>query len=178
MTNPVLSAIADRRSNRAYAKDRPSKEQLDAILAAAVQSPSARNAQPWHFTVVQDGGILAEINAEVSKNLNNDVGDIFYAAPTVIFIGANVKGPTPRWALLDCGIAVQTIALAAHSLGLGSVILGMPDAAFAGPRGDYFKKLVKLPEGYEFGVAIAVGAALDAKDAHPVEPDKISYAVK
>jgi nitroreductase len=176
MTNPVLSAIADRRSNRAYKKDRPTKEQLDAILAAAVQSPSARNVQPWCFTVVQNDAFLGEINAEVSKNLNIDVGDIFYAAPTVIFIGANVRGPTPRWALLDCGIAVQTMALAAHSIGLGSVILGMPEAAFVGPRGEYFKKIVKFPETYEFAVAIAIGYALDTKEAHTVEPGKIQYA--
>ena len=175
MSNPVLAAIADRRSNRAYKKDKLSKEQLDAILTAAVQSPSARNAQPWFFTVVQDEAIFKEVNAEVSKNLDRDVGDIFYGAPAAIFIAANVEGPTPKWARLDCGIAVQTIALAAHSLGLGSVILGMPDAAFTGARGDYFKKLVKFPDTYEFAVAIAIGAAADTKEAHPVEPDKIAF---
>ena len=175
MTNQVLEAIAGRRSNRAYKNAQITKEQLDAILAAAEQAPSARNAQPWHFTVVQNGALLAEINAEVSKNLNNDVGDIFYAAQTVIFIAANVFGPTPKWARLDCGIAVQTIALAAHSNGLGSVILGMPDAAFTGPRGDYFNKALKFPATYEFAVAIAIGVPNDTKDAHPILPDKIAY---
>ena len=175
MTNPVLTAIADRRSNRAYKNDQITKEQLDALLTAAVQAPSARNAQPWFFASVQNRALLEEINAEVAKNLNTDVGDIFYAAPTVIFIAANVHGPTPRWALLDCGIAVQNIALAAHSLGLGSVILGMPDAAFTGPRGDYFKNKLQFPDKYEFGVAIAIGYANDTKGAHPIEPDKIVY---
>ena len=175
MSNPVLEAIAGRRSIRAYKKEQVSKAQLDAILKAAVQAPSARNVQPWHFTVVQDGGLLAEINAEISKNLGEDVGDVFYAAPTVIFIAANVNGPTPRWARLDCGIAVQTIALAAHSLGLGSVILGMPEPAFKGDKREYFCKKLKFPDTYEFAVAIAIGGALASKDAHPVEPDKISF---
>jgi len=175
MNNPVLTAIADRRSNRAYKAEQISKEQLDAILAAAVQSPSARNVQPWHFTVVRDRALLDEINKEVSKNLNQDVGDIFYAAPMVIFICAETKGQTPRWARLDCGIAVQNIALAAHSLGLGSVILGMPEAAMAGPRAQHFAKLLKFPDTYEFAIAIAVGYALDTKDAHPVLPNKINY---
>ena len=175
MSNPVLAAIADRRSNRAYKNEPITQGQLDAILAAAEQAPSARNAQPWHFTVVRDAALLNEINAEISANLNEDVGDVFYAAPTVIFIAANVKGPTPKWARLDCGIAVQTIALAAHSLGLGSVILGMPDAAFTGSKGDYFNKLFKFPDTYEFAVAIAIGAALDTKAAHPILPNKISF---
>lgn len=177
MSNPVLNAISERRSNRAYKKEQIGKEQLDAILAAAGQAPSARNVQPWHFSVVQNAAALDEINAEVSKNLGEDVGDIFYAAPTVIFIAANVQGPTPRWARLDCGIAVQTIALASYSLGLGTVILGMPEAAFAGPRGGYFNKLLKFPETYEFAIAVAVGIPLDTKAAHPVEPGKIAYVV-
>jgi len=175
MGNPVLTAIADRRSNRAYKKDPLTEEQLNIILTAAVQSPSARNAQPWHFTVVKDKALLGEINAEVKKNTDRDLNDIFYGAPAVIFISANVHGPTPKWARLDCGIAVQTIALAAHSIGLGSVILGMPDAAFLGDKKDYFDKALQFPKGYEFAIAIAIGAASDTKEAHPVEPDKIAY---
>ena len=175
MSNSVLAAIADRRSIRAYKKEQITNEQLETILLAAGQAPSARNFQPWHFSVVQNYAILDEINAEVSKNLDNDVGDIFYSAPTVIFIAANVQGPTPKWARIDCGIAIQTIALAAHSLGLGSVILGMPDPAFTGSRGDYFKKLLDFPDTYEFAVAIAIGTAMGTKEAHPVGPDKISY---
>ena len=62
MTNQVLSAIADRRSNRGYKPDQITKEQLDAILTAAEQSPSARNAQPWHFTVVQNQSVIKEVN--------------------------------------------------------------------------------------------------------------------
>ena len=176
MINPVLTAIADRRSNRAYKKDPITEEQLNVILTAAVQAPSARNAQPWHFTVVRNNAaLLGEINAEVRKNTDRDIDDVFYGAPTVIFISANVNGPTPKWARLDCGIAVQTIALAAHSIGLGTVILGMPDAAFTGPRQDYFNKLLKFPDTYEFAIAVAIGEALDTKAAHPVEPDKIAY---
>ena len=175
MTNPVLQAIAERRSNRAYKKDQITAEQVETLMNAAVQAPSARNAQPWHFTVVQDKSILSEINNEVSNNLNEDVGDIFYGAPTVIFISANTEGPTARWARLDCGIVAQTIALAAYSLDLGSVILGMPEPALAGARAKYFSRLLKFPEAYEFVIAVAIGNALDNKAAHPVRPDKIRY---
>lgn len=177
MTNPVLEAIGARRSNRAYKNEQLSKEQLDAILKAAVQAPSARNAQPWHFTAVQNKALLEEINQEVSKNLNEDVGDIFYAAPTVIFISAETQGQTPRWARLDSGIAVYAIAMAAHSLGLGTVILGMPEPALAGPRAKHFAQLLKFPDNHEFAVAIAIGYALDTKEAHPVKPNKIDYVV-
>jgi nitroreductase len=70
---------------------------------------------------------------------------------------------------------VQNIALAAHSLGLGSVILGLPDAAFTGSRGDHFNKLLKFPENHVFAVAIAIGVPNATKEAHPIEPGRIDY---
>jgi nitroreductase len=175
MSNPVLNAIAGRRSIRQYKEGvQLTQEQLDAILKAARESPSARNSQPWHFSVVRKPAILEEINAEARKIINSPglPPDIFYASPTVIFLSCEAES---RWGRLDCGIAVQTIALAAHSLGLGSVILGMPEAAFTGPRKDYFNGLVKFPAGHSFAVAIAIGAPAGTKEAHPQEPDRITF---
>jgi nitroreductase len=174
MNNPVLTAIADRRSIRAYKGEQLTQEQLDAILKAARESPSARNSQPWHFSVVQKPDLLKEVNEEAHKNIGSPdlPPDIFYAAPTVIFVSCDAES---RWGRLDCGIAVQTIALAAHSLGLGSVILGLPDAAFTGPRKDYFDRLLKFPAGYSFAVAIAIGIPSASKEAHPQEPDRIAF---
>ncbi|MDR0401062.1 MAG: nitroreductase family protein [Treponema sp.] len=172
MDNPVLAAISDRRSIRSYTGQKLSKEQFDILLRAAEQAPSARNSQPWHFTVTQNRKLLDEINAEVSKVLEKDVGDLFHGAPGAVFISYD---PENRFAPVDCGIASQTIALAAHAIGLGTVILGMPDPAFTGPRKEYFSGLFKFPPGYRFAVALAVGVPAGAKEAHPVERDRISF---
>jgi nitroreductase len=171
MSNPVLAAIADRRSNRGYKPEQLTKEQLDAIISAAFQAPSARNAQPWHFTVVQDQAVIKEVNDEANLRLER-TGDIFYGAPTVIFISSEAES---KWSRLDSGIAVQTIALAAHSLGLGSVILGLPDAAFSGDKADYLSKLLKFPDGHKFAIAIAIGIPTVTKEAHPNEPGRIDF---
>ncbi len=48
--NEVLKAIADRRSIRNYAETPVNDEQLNALIAAAEQAPSAVNRQPYHFT--------------------------------------------------------------------------------------------------------------------------------
>ena len=53
MTNEVLNTISKRRSHRSYADTQVTDEQLKKILKAAMESPSAVNRQPWHFTVVQ-----------------------------------------------------------------------------------------------------------------------------
>jgi nitroreductase len=172
MANPVVTAIADRRSIRKYKAQQLSGDQLDALLKAAVEAPSAGNRQPWHFSIVQNQDIIKDINAEAGKAAGKDLGDIFFAAPTVIFISCDAAS---RWGRLDCGIAVENIALAAQSLGLGTVILGRPDAAFTGPEGPRFSKLLKFPEGHSYAVAIAVGIPDTTKEAHPLEPGRIDY---
>ncbi len=172
MPNPVLTAISQRRSIRKYEKTPLTKEQIDTLLQAALEAPSARNAQPWHFSVVQSAEILAELNAESAKNTGNASMNIYFDAPCVIFLSCVKSG---RYAVLDCGIAVENIALAAHSMGLGSVILGMPDSAFAGDKKEYFEKLLKFPEGYEFTIAIALGVPATTKEAHPIGENKIDF---
>ena len=172
MNNTVLDAIAERRSIRVYKDIKITREQIHVLLKAAQESPSARNSQPWHFSVTENKALFKEINAEVTKVLGEDAGDIFHGAPMAIFLSCDAS---TRWGRVDCGIAVQTIALAAHAMGLGSVILGRPDPAFSGPRAEYFNKRLKFPETHSFAVAIAIGVPAGTKEAHPIEPDKISF---
>ena len=184
MTNETLSLISARRSHRAYAPTPLTQEQIDALLKAAVESPSAVNRQPWHFTVVRNQQLLDELNQAVweqmmkrnpekrSPRFADKDFHVFYHAPCVIVISGM---PDFHYTPIDGGIAVENIALAAESLGLGSVILGMPRDAFAGDRADEFKKALHLPEGWDFVIAIAVGVPADTKEAHPVKEDRISF---
>ncbi len=183
MTNPILQAIDERRSIRAYTGEQISKEQLDLLLKAATDAPSASNGQPWHFTVVQKRELIDRVDRitvarlkigadeAMLARLNAPGYTVFYSAPTVIFLSANSKG---RYAVLDCGIAVQNIALAAHGLGLGSVILGLPRAAFEGPEKEMLEKELAFPEGASFQIAIAVGHPAGTKEKHPVGEGKIT----
>lgn len=186
MSNAVLQAIAERRSIRAYQPEQISKEQLDAIMKAALQAPSARNLQPWHFSVVQDKALIERINKSfctemlkhASGQMKNAFADpnysVFYHAPTVIFVSTDMSAEK-RYARHDCGCAVENICLAAESLGLGTVILGMPNEAFNGPDGDEFRKILQFPEGYDYMVSISVGIPAGTKAEHPIAENLVSY---
>lgn len=186
MTNPVLQAIDQRRSIRSYTGEQVSKEHLDLLMSAVLSSPSARNSQPWHFTVVQRQELIEKINRAAIEQLKKTADEagllrlsqpgytLFHGAPTVIFISAKSEG---RYAIVDCGIAVQTIALAAYSLDLGSVILGMPRAAFEGPEKESLEKELEFPEGSSFQIAIAIGHPASGKEKHPAEEGKITILV-
>ena len=66
--NDILKAIETRSSTRGYTDQKPTKEQMDALLNAALQAPTAANRQEIHISVV-DGSdpILAEIEKERAK---------------------------------------------------------------------------------------------------------------
>lgn len=182
--NQVLSTIAARRSHRAYQQTQLTEDQINILLKAGMDSPSAVNRQPWHFTVVQNQQLLREINKAVreetmkqspenrSPRFSDPAFDVFYHAPTVIFISADREN---YWAHMDSGIACQNICLAAESLGLGTVILGMPRAAFNTEKADDFRKALLFPETHDFTIAIAVGTPADDKPAHLHAKDRISY---
>ncbi len=183
MTNETLSVIASRRSRRAYQRVQITPEQLDALLTAAKESPSAMNRQPWHFTVVQNEtllneindaarqGVLARVQSQRSARFEDEEFNVFYHAPTVVFLSAD---PDNYWAKIDCGIAVENIALAAESMGLGSVILGLPREAFLSSHGTRLREMLGFPAGYDFVIAIAVGFATDDKEPHPQMENRVT----
>lgn len=184
MNNEVLKVISARRSHRAYQPEKISEEKLTAILQAGLEAPSAVNRQPWTYTVVENQELLQEIHdataAGMMKKAEKDRSPrfadnafhVFYHAPAVIFIfGEKDFG----WTKVDCGIAVENMALAAESLGLGSVILGLPQAAFASEAGDKLREKLACPEGFDFVIALAIGTPADDKPAHPQHPEKITY---
>lgn len=184
MSNPVLETIAARRSHRAYQDTPVSQEHIDLLLKACLESPSAINKQPWHITVVRNQDVLSELNAAIraqvmaraenerSPRFADDRFHVFYHAPVVFFLSGD---PNWRYSALDCGIAVQNIALAAESLGLGSVILGMPRDAFSSERAAEFEEKLGFLPGEKFMIAIAVGHPADDKPAHPIAEGHITY---
>lgn len=183
MEKSTLQSIRERSSHRRYLPGQLSEEQLQSILSAGLQAPSAINAQPWHFTVVQDQALLDRIHAAAAAHaLRRDPGarsprfadpdfHIFYHAPTVVFISA---APS-RYAPVDCGIAVENMALAAEAIGLGSVILGMPREAFESGERAELEQALRFPEGHAFVIALALGTPDDQKEPHAVDPGKITY---
>lgn len=181
--NQVLDCIAARRSHRQYSHHALTPDEVQALVLAALQSPSANNRQPWHFSVVQDGRLLDRIHEAAktvavqkenhSPRFDDGAFQVFYHAPCVIFISAQ---DTP-FSLIDCGIAAQNVVLAAQSLGLGSVILGLPREAFQGEERAALEKALQFPDGYHFAVAVAVGHPADDKPAHDLHPEKVSYII-
>jgi nitroreductase len=181
--NETIQAILDRRSIRNFTATPLAPAELDALAEVALASPTAMNKQQWAFRFVTNQALIAALSeaALATFRANGDQAaldrmaarhtSIFYGAPLVILIAA----PTGRYPMIDAGIAVQNLAIAAQSLGLGSCIIGMATAAFSGPSGPEMLARMAWPEGYECVISIAIGHPAMTKDAHELSPDKLVY---
>ena len=162
----AFKALMTRRSVRAYTDEPVSDEQVQTILAAGMQAPSANNRQPWHFVVLRRRERLDAL-AEVLP-----FGKMLAQAPLGIVVCADAGlQPNAGYWTQDCAAATQNILLACHALGLGAVWIGVY------PRDERvtpLRKLLSLPAAVTPLCAIAAGHP--AEQPAPVDrflPDRI-----
>jgi len=139
----TLEAIARRRSIRAFQDEVIERQTVDKLLEAAVMAPSAKNSQPWRFTVI-DRARRGEFLEVIRKGVANreaegeEIGTIQWSircieqAPVTILVH-NTDGIHPwkarkeheSWwdiaTVQSVGAAIQNMLLAATELGLGSL---------------------------------------------------------
>lgn len=116
-SNAVIENILDRRSVRAFTEEPVSREDLEAVVTCGQWAPSAMNRQEWCFVVVDDAEKIARLAETMRVVLGRDAYDMY--RPAAIVLVGHVKGAS--FGREDDGCAMQTMMLAAHSLGLGSV---------------------------------------------------------
>lgn len=168
----VLEVIKNRRSVRKYKPDQISPESLDKIIEAGIYAPSAHNQQPWHFTIIQNAELLDRINNYVREEMaksadgwikrmgSNPDFKVTYDAQTLIIVSAKQEAMAWR---TDCAAAIENMLIAAESMDIGSVWLGLMRFYF-----DNEEEMAKLniPEGY----APYYGVSFGYKETGWVQP--------
>jgi nitroreductase len=145
----AIGVITGHYAPRTFAAGAISGADLDKILAAAVRAPSAANRQNWHFTVVR--------NQDLAKRIVSNITD----GNILIVISAPGDSKTNGAVMLDCGLATQSIYLAAQALGLGSrIYTGPMDTLNAGLKGE-----LGLPSGYSAAALVRIGRLPAGADA-------------
>ncbi len=177
--NATMNSILTRSSIRAYTSEALTDSELSAIKQAALAAPTAMNRQERRFIFVNSKANLDALDAaivDVIRDSGDTVvlerimsrgGSVTYGAPLVVIICAKPA----KFAGVDCGIAVENIALAAKSMGLDSVILGMPAMVF--DKNPDIRTRFGIPEGYEFFIAISVGHRAMDKEPHTEDESHI-----
>ena len=189
----TLEAIRTRRSVKHYDPNhKMSDEEVKEIFELARLSPSAFNLQHWRFVNVTDPELRKEIRAVAWDQAQVTDASLFIVLcadtqtwqknPAALWTGAPQEvqdilvpaidgyyrdNPSVQRdeGLRSCGIAAQTIMLAAKAMGYDSCPMDGFDF-------DAVAKLINLPEGHLISMCIAIGKG--TKEAWP-RPGCFSY---
>jgi len=163
-----MEIVKGRRSIRRYQAKEIPKDDLNTILEAVRWAPSWANTQCWEVVVVKNPTIKQRLQEILSAA--NPANKAMVEAPVVMVLcgrrgvsgcySGKPKTKLGDWFMFDVGLATQNLCLAAHSLNLGTVIIG----SFSHDRA---KEILGIPEGYEAVALIPVGyPAREAKQSH------------
>jgi nitroreductase len=116
----LMDVIRARRSIRKYKPDPVPHEDIEYALEAARLAPSWANTQCWHFIVVTD--------EKAKKEIADQSMPWCAKSPVVIVACADpekpgAKGDIPNY-IMDIGIVVEHLILAATERGLGTCWIG------------------------------------------------------
>jgi len=136
----LMEAIRRRRTVRRYKADPVPEDKINHVLEAARLAPSYYNEQSWRFIVITQ----EQIKEKVLRCISALSRLTFNPAPPVLIVGcadpkkSAIKGDQEYY-LVEMGIAMEHLMLAATELGLGTAwmcafdentvkqILGVPE---------------------------------------------------
>jgi nitroreductase len=157
-----------RRSIRLY-DDRPVEaEKIDAIIEAALRSPTGMAKRPWTFVVVTDKALLEKLSVAKPK------GAAFVKNAPAVVVVCGDPSVSDLW-IEDCSIAAVTMQYAAQGLGLGSRWAQMRGYGFdettTSPQ--YVARLLGLPDNLSVLCMIAIG--YPGEEMIPYRKDELRY---
>lgn len=171
-----MEMVKGRRSIRRF-QDKPvSDEVLNELFETVRWSQSWANTQCWEIVNVKSPEKRQMLQDAIKKvSERNPALKAVIAAPVLLAICAR-KGtsgyydgkPSTKygdWFMFDLGIATQTLCLSAHSLGLGTVVVGLYDH-------DTAAEILELPDGYAQVALIPLGYP----DQSPKPPERKALA--
>ena len=158
VSTPFQQLVRGRRSIRRYLPRPVEREKILTCLEAARLAPSAENAQPWRFVVIDDPELKARFSRAAFSGIYAST-KFAAAAPVLILILAKLDFVAHRlgkqvqkipFFLIDVGIAGEHIVLQAEELGIGTCWIGWFHMRKA-------RKVLNIPRKYKIVSLLAMG---------------------
>jgi nitroreductase len=116
----AIDAIMTRRSTRKFTDEPIAKKDIEDILKAGMQAPSAYDEQPWQFIIITGN----EAKKKIMKA--HQYAQMLSSAPVAILVCCDTsKLQTEGYWEQDCAVCMENMFLAAHAKGLGAVYVGV-----------------------------------------------------
>jgi nitroreductase len=156
-----------RRSTRVYTERPVEAGKIDAIIEAALRSPTGRG-KSWTFVVITDKTLLNKLSVAKPQ------GAAFVKDAPVAVVVCGDPSVSGLW-VENCAIAAVTMQYAAHALGLGSCWAHMKGNNFdeGTTSTQYIAKLLGLPENLTVECIIAIG--YPGEEKVPYKKDELRF---
>ncbi|HOA34749.1 MAG TPA: nitroreductase family protein [Bacillota bacterium] len=158
----LYEALEGRRSIRKYTADPVPDETLQKLLNAARMAPSWKNSQCWRFIVVREQSRKQKLAASLPDV--NPCKRAIAEAPVVLVLCADPQTSGRQdgkdYYLLDAGLAMQQLMLAAHAEGLGTCWVALFNEAAARPA-------CNIPESYRIVALTPLGVPAHRPSPRP-----------
>ena len=167
-----FEAVRQRRSVRRYKPDPVPDAAVQAMLEAARLAPSAENTQPWHFIVIRDREMLAQLQAMVNAVAETKLASARtdeerkavrqlvpysrqFEAPVVIAVLGKMRESLVYFepVLQSVAAAITQMHLAATALGYGSCWASGPVAL----AGEELEALLGVERPWRLLAVVSVG---------------------
>ena len=160
--------VAKRRSHRTFAEGDLDSEQVQAILRAALMSPTSRNNRQWQFIVVDDRVDLQKLS-DAKEQGASFVRD---AALAVVVVGCPDRNDC--W-VEDGSIAAYAMQLQAEDLNLASCWVQIRGRRLSDgtKASDVVRGILGIPEDHEVLCIIAFGKK--QKSVPPHDEDSLLW---
>lgn len=157
----MLDLISSRQSDRKYSDKPVEQEKLDRIIEAGRLAPSACNAQPWKFIIVNRPDLRQQIATAASAKLLGMNSFVKQAQVIIVVVRENPNftskvGGTIKnkdYSLIDIGITSENICLQAKAEGLGSCMIGWFDEAM-------LRSILGIPRSKRVELLITIGYSM------------------
>lgn len=118
--NDTLNTIMSRRSIRKFSSTPVTVSEINKLLRAACNAPSASNRQTWDFIVIQKKTSLSFIATELKHAKFAESANI-----GILVCGSTAVESKVEFVIENCSAAIENILLAAQSIGLGACWCGV-----------------------------------------------------
>lgn len=170
----TLKTIFSRKSVRSYTGAPVPENVLKVILKAAYAAPvGMARYENIHITVVENQGLLAEIDSNAAEFFGKPGVHPLYGAPVLIIVSTKLAGTSADHVpSADVGMIIHNMALTATDMGAGSCCIY---GAIAGLNGNAsLKEKLGLPEGFTAAGALAVGETAETFEEREIPADRIA----
>jgi nitroreductase len=168
----LLKLATQRKTVRVFKQERPPNTDIRCVLETACQAPSGSNKQPWHFLIIDDPTVKAQVREaaeEGEKTFYDTISPkrrmaykamgnswqkpMLENAPILIVVVSDMSSPNFKpsvWLL------VGYLVLALEAAGIGSV-------TYTPSNSQKVADVLKIPDGYQLESILPIGYSDDPK---------------